>query len=132
MSHKQFSIPSMEQRKSQINMLNSIQKERRESKEFLFPDEHFLHKRRPSALEDRSASQSEDDENVWFEVNRNFQLKKLLEALQGVEIQFPPSTINQITFINVYLIFCFRLCTVLHGDRVWEEYQPRCPPLDHR
>jgi hypothetical protein len=67
-------IPSMEQRKSQINLLNFMalerqQQQRRDSKEFLFPDDNLLHKRRPSAA-DHSATQSEDDESSGsFEVN---------------------------------------------------------------
>ncbi|KAL7045117.1 hypothetical protein ACKWTF_002152 [Chironomus riparius] len=58
-------IPSMEQRKSQINLLNFMdqEKQRRGSKEFLFPDDNLLHKRRPSA-HDHSATQSEDDESA--------------------------------------------------------------------
>ena len=66
-------IPSMEQRKSQINLLNFMEqeKQRRDSKEFLFPDDNLLHKRRPSAHVDHSATQSEDDESAGsFEVNR--------------------------------------------------------------
>ncbi|KAG5674939.1 hypothetical protein PVAND_004883 [Polypedilum vanderplanki] len=60
-------IPSMEQRKSQINLLNFMEQEklqqRRDSNsEFLFPDDNLLHKRRPSQA-DHSATQSEDDEN---------------------------------------------------------------------
>ena len=70
MSHKQLSFPSKEQRKSQINMLNFMEKERRDSKEFHFPDDNLLHKRRPSAG-DHSATQSEDDESVGFEVKTN-------------------------------------------------------------
>lgn len=68
-------IPSMEQRKSQINLLNFMEQEkqqqRRDSKEFLFPDDNLLHKRRPSSAEQHthSATQSEDDENsASFEV----------------------------------------------------------------
>lgn len=75
MSQKQFVFPSKEQRKSQINMLNSLERERRDSKEFLFADENLLHRRRPSASADHSATQSEDDESVAFEVKitlRNF------------------------------------------------------------
>lgn len=68
MFNKQFAIPSMEQRKSQINLLNFMEKERRDSKEFLFPDENLLQRRRPSAAADNSATQSEDDESVSFEV----------------------------------------------------------------
>ncbi|XP_070496668.1 anoctamin-10 isoform X4 [Chironomus tepperi] len=58
-------IPSMEQRKSQINLLNFMdqEKQRRDSKEFLFPDDNLLHKRRPSA-HDQSGTQSEDDESA--------------------------------------------------------------------
>lgn len=65
-------IPSKEQRKSQINLLNFMdqEKQRRDSKEFLFPDDNLLHKRRPSA-HDQSGTQSEDDESAsLFEVNR--------------------------------------------------------------
>lgn len=47
-------------------MLNFMAKERRDSKEFHFPDDNLL-KRRPSAG-DHSATQSEDDESVGFEV----------------------------------------------------------------
>lgn len=68
MSQKQFSFPSMEQRKSQINMLHFMERERRDSKEFQFADENLLHRRRPSATADHSATQSEDDESVGFEV----------------------------------------------------------------
>jgi hypothetical protein len=69
MSNKQFKTPSMEHRKSQINMLNSMEKERRDSREFQFPDDSFLHRRRPSAPMADSATQSEDDESVEYEVN---------------------------------------------------------------
>lgn len=75
-------IPSMEQRKSQINLLNFMDQERqrRDSKEFLFPDDNLLHKRRPSA-HDQSGTQSEDDESVGsFEVNR--------EKLQLISFHF--------------------------------------------
>lgn len=75
-------IPSMEQRKSQINLLNFMdqEKQRRDSKEFLFPDDNLLHKRRPSA-HDHSATQSEDDESAGlFEVNR--------EKLQLISFHF--------------------------------------------
>jgi hypothetical protein len=61
-------IPSMEQRKSQLNLLHAMEQERRNSKEFLFPDENALHRRRPSAHVTDSATQSEDDENSTFEV----------------------------------------------------------------
>jgi hypothetical protein len=63
-------IPSMEQRKSQINLLQAMEQERKESKEFLFPDDNLLHRRRPSApMTDYSATQSEDDDSYTFEVN---------------------------------------------------------------
>lgn len=68
MSHKQFMIPSMEQRKSQINLLHFMEKDRRDSKEFVFPDENLLHRTRPSA--DHSATQSEDDDAPEFEVKQ--------------------------------------------------------------
>lgn len=46
------------------------QEKRRDSKEFLFPDDNLLHKRRPSGQADQSATQSEDDESsASFEVN---------------------------------------------------------------
>lgn len=57
----------MEQRKSQIDLLNFI--ERRDSKEFLFPDENLLHRRRASA--DYDAPQSEDDDRKQYEVRVN-------------------------------------------------------------
>lgn len=68
MSNKQFTIPSMEQRKSQINLLNGMEQDRRSSLEFIFPDGNLLHKRRQSA-DYNSATQSEDDESVPFEVS---------------------------------------------------------------
>jgi hypothetical protein len=68
MSNKQFTIPSMEQRKSQINLLNYMEKDRRDSQEFTFPDSNLLHRRRQSA-DYNSATQSEDDESVSFEVS---------------------------------------------------------------
>lgn len=67
MSQRPFCFPSKQQRKSQINMLNFMEKERRDSKEFHFPDDNLLNKRRPSAG-DHSATQSEDEESVGFEV----------------------------------------------------------------
>jgi hypothetical protein len=67
MSQKQFTFPTMEQRKSQIDMLHFMEKERRGSKDFLFAEENALHRRRPSAA-DHSATQSEDDDSVGFEV----------------------------------------------------------------
>lgn len=70
-SGKPFVFPSREQRKNQINMLNYMEKERRDSKEFQFPDESFLHRRRPSGVDINSATQSEDDESVVFEVKDN-------------------------------------------------------------
>ena len=66
MSGRHFMIPSIEQRKSQINLLNFMEKDRRDSKEFLFPDEN-LFRRRKSA--DQSATQSEDEEFSLFEVS---------------------------------------------------------------
>lgn len=63
-------IPSMEQRKSQINLLQTMEQERRNSKEFQFPGDNLLHRRRPSApMTDHSATQSEDDDSSAFEVN---------------------------------------------------------------
>lgn len=68
-------FPSMEQRKSQINMLNFMEKEKNDSKEFLFPDENLLKKRRPSAQSvDHSATQSEDDDSSGFEVEFFFSI----------------------------------------------------------
>lgn len=62
------SNPSMETRRSQLNMLHFMEKERRDSKEFLFPEESAaLHRRRQSGAVD-SATQSEDDDVVSFEV----------------------------------------------------------------
>ena len=68
MFNKQFQVPSNNQRKSQIDMFNFISKERRDSKEFLFPDENSLHRRRTSYNDINSASQSEDDDSGSFEV----------------------------------------------------------------
>lgn len=66
-------IPSMEQRKSQINLLQAMEQEQRDSKEFLFPDDNLLHRRRPSApMAEYSATQSEDDESFTFEVRKIF------------------------------------------------------------
>lgn len=67
-------IPSIEQRKSQINLLQSIEHERRNSKEFRFPDDNVLHRRRQSYAQttDHSATQSEDDDSPVFEVNWKF------------------------------------------------------------
>lgn len=63
-------IPSIEQRKSQINLLQAMEQERRNSKEFRFPDDNLLHRRRPSAARsEHSATQSEDDDGPFFEVN---------------------------------------------------------------
>lgn len=125
-SKKKFTIPSMEQRKSQIDMLNFIDKERRDSKEFLFPDENLLHhRRRPSA--DHSATQSEDDESGNYEVrmlmaslkvsNRptKFHYRpKVFFPVVGVEeafvykIQFPQMRFRlNCIHSNVYLIFRF-------------------------
>lgn len=72
LSGRPFVFPSREQRKNQINMLNHIEKERRDSKEFQFPDESFLHRRRPSGVDINSGTQSEDDDSVAFEVKRRF------------------------------------------------------------
>lgn len=67
MSNQQYpSIPSKDQRRSQINLLTYMEKEQRDSKEFLFPEDNLLHRRRQSA--DPSASQSEDDESATFKV----------------------------------------------------------------
>lgn len=44
-----------------------MDKERRDSQEFQFPDEKQLHRRRKSAA-DHSETQSEDDESGGFEV----------------------------------------------------------------
>lgn len=71
MASKQFAIPSIEQRKSQINFFNFMEKERRDSKEFSFPDDNLLHRRRQSN-DVHSATQSEDDESVSFEVSVHF------------------------------------------------------------
>lgn len=68
LSGKPFVFPSRDQRKNQINMLNYLEKERRDSKEFQLPDENFLHRRRPSGIEINSGTQSEDEESVAFEV----------------------------------------------------------------
>lgn len=98
----------MEQRKSQINLLNFIEKDRRDSKEFLFPDDSLLQKRRPSAPPaDHSATQSEDDESVGFEVNENVSVGKLFnfEALESVEIQFSCSSFDQIAFTDCLFNF---------------------------
>ena len=66
-------IPSIEQRKSQINLLQSIEQERQSTKEFRFPDDNLLHRRRQSAhTTDHSATQSEDDDSSAFEVNWKF------------------------------------------------------------
>lgn len=64
-------IPSIEQRNSQINLLQAMELERRNSKEFLFPSDSSFHRRRPSAAHttDHSATQSEDDDSCGFEVN---------------------------------------------------------------
>lgn len=74
LNNKQLTIPSMEQRKSQINLLNFMEKERRDSKEFLFSDENLLHRRRQSA--DHSATQSEDDDSGSFEVKMSVGQKR--------------------------------------------------------
>lgn len=67
-----FTIPSKEQRKSQVNFFNFMEKERRESQEFMFPEENLLHKRRGSAVVDaHSPTASEDDEFSSFEVTWN-------------------------------------------------------------
>lgn len=70
MFNSKLMIPSKEQRKSQINLLNFMEHEhRRNSKEFLFPDDNLLHKRRSSAQVDQhSGTQSEDDDNASYEV----------------------------------------------------------------
>lgn len=62
-----MNMQAKDQRKSQISLLNFMDKDRRDSKEFLFPDEKQLHRRRKSAP-DNSDSQSEDDDNGGFEV----------------------------------------------------------------
>jgi hypothetical protein len=61
------SIPSKEQRKNQINILNFMDQERRGSKEFVFP-ESSLHRRRGSTHVEHSATQSEDEDSSSFEV----------------------------------------------------------------
>ena len=71
MFKSKFVIPSIEQRNSQINLLQALENEdRRGSKEFLFPEPNVLHKRRPSAPVGNlaSATQSEDDDSATFEV----------------------------------------------------------------
>jgi hypothetical protein len=68
MSNKLFTVPTMAQRNSQINFLNNIEKDRRDSQEFVFPDANSLHRRRQSA-DYNSATQSEDDDGVLFEVS---------------------------------------------------------------
>lgn len=46
------------------------EKNQRDSKEFRYPDDNLLHKRRPSAPADHSATQSEDDESsISYEVS---------------------------------------------------------------
>lgn len=86
-------IPSMEQRKSQINLLQAMQQEQKESKEFLFPDDSLLHRRRPSApMTDHSATQSEDDDSYTFEVsggrqNYFFNLFNFLSNLKSISLK---------------------------------------------
>lgn len=73
LNSKSMMIPSIEQRKSQINLLQSIEQERQSTKEFRFPDDNLLHRRRQSAYTtDYSATQSEDDDSSAFEVNWKF------------------------------------------------------------
>lgn len=77
MFHKSSSNPSMETRRSQLNMLHFMEKERRDSKEFTFPEENALHRRRPSAQPVDSATQSEDDDVPSFEVRENAERETL-------------------------------------------------------
>lgn len=74
-----MTIPSKDHRKSQMNFFNFMEKERRDSKEFSFSDENLLHRRRPSASDVHSGTQSEEDEIVPFEVSKNV-LMLLLKA----------------------------------------------------
>ena len=86
MSNKQFSIQPMEQRKSQVNFFNFMEKERRDSKEFVFHHDNMLHRRRPSAADVHSGTGSEEDEIVLFEVNVYL---LSVYALNKTKIQFP-------------------------------------------
>lgn len=48
-----------------------MEKAQKNNKEFIFPEENLLHKRRPSAAADiHSPSPSEDDEVVSYEVSK--------------------------------------------------------------
>jgi hypothetical protein len=59
-----------------------MDKERRGSKDFLFPDENLLHRRRQSAdYHNPSASQSEDEDSVGFEV-KEIQFNMTQSALE--------------------------------------------------
>lgn len=69
MFNKHFKIPTMETRKSQINLLNFMERDRRDSQEFQFPDDTSLHRRKAS-IDPHSATQSEDDDIVSFEVRK--------------------------------------------------------------
>lgn len=82
-----------------------MEKERRDSKEFSFPDDNLLHRRRQSDVQ--SATQSEDDESVSFEVSFSSEISSHSE-LESVKIQFPLLGLLPNCFCsNVYLIFRF-------------------------
>lgn len=69
MFNSSSNIPSMEQRKSQISLLQAIEDERRESKEFLFAEDNFLnHRRRPSDHNVTHSASETDDFGNSFEV----------------------------------------------------------------
>jgi hypothetical protein len=56
----------MDRRKLQKQLINVYENERKESKEFLFPEEDFVRHRRPSKIDE--STEAEDD-NEHFEVN---------------------------------------------------------------
>ena len=58
-------IPTIDQRRSQIELLNKMDKERNSSREFLFPEENSL-RRRKSSIEFPAVQSDEEDET--FEV----------------------------------------------------------------
>lgn len=57
----------IDQRKSQIDVLNSMERERRDSKEFLFPDDNLFRRKRAS-IDHGPMNGSDDDDIVPFEV----------------------------------------------------------------
>jgi hypothetical protein len=58
---------TLKNRKSQLDVLNNLEREKSSSKEFLFVEDNGLRKRRGSA-EYQSEDQLEEDENFPFEV----------------------------------------------------------------